>query len=350
MNASMLKAELERRGLRHPTSAVVNKERATTCGPATTNKSDVPQPINAARCLLRTSSLVVAVAAKADARTSGLIGTGMVWHVVVPDAVPVPPPLQATAAAPDPSGLGCGPGNIKAQFTGVCPPRPRFNRRTSVPALRDGKTSKHNGRLIYEPHEMSMVKEGDGRGHPNPEFAQRHGLTAASHPPAHTDVCCPLSEHRNANRTAHLKGQSPGKTLATSNKSRAWSRFQLKEAVVFHFLRRGNGLCPTPQLNFKLRDPEADPWFSRPLYWRVLGPGGRGRWRLWRAYNRPHDPRDNRHTAECYKENPNYRTYEDFHERVHRIWDAACIAPEFLSSDKIATRTQARRAAKTRCK
>ena len=263
MNAVTLKTELERRGLRRPTSAVVTKERATTHGLATTNTSDVLQPINAARHLLRTSSLLVAVAAKADARTSGPIGTGMVWYDVAPDAAPVPPPPQATAAAPDPSGLGCGPGNIKAQFTGVCPPRPRFDRRTSVPALVDGKTTKLNGRLVYEPYEMSIAKGGDGRGLPNPEFAQQHGLTAASHPSAYTDVYYPLSEHKirwgNANRTAHLQGQSPGKTLATSNKSRAWSRFQLSEAVIFHFLRRGNGLCPTPQLNFKLRDPSTMP-------------------------------------------------------------------------------------------
>jgi hypothetical protein len=100
MNATTLKAELEKRGLRYPTAASITKERETTYGLATTNTSDVLQPINAAKYLLRTSSLVVAVAARADTRTSGPIGTGMKWHDVAPDAAPVPPLLLLHSIIP----------------------------------------------------------------------------------------------------------------------------------------------------------------------------------------------------------------------------------------------------------
>jgi hypothetical protein len=359
-----VKDQLQQRGLlqQYPTNATItaNKDNIYQTAlqalrPHQTNISCIA----VARCMLalwsKTHAVRVQAASTSKAECAGPPGTGYVWHLISPDTEVVMPPTNRLV--PDEAALGLAPSRPKHQYTGVCNPRVFFSHPTEVPLVENGVAVRDDaGALKYMPYNVGLNEGGDGFNTPNPAFMKASGLTSMSHPVDYCRLFFSRSEHvkrqANANATAMLNNREPGQIYSPDAKSKAWKNFTVNEAIIFHALRRAHGLCPCPQLNFKLKSFAEDPWNSNELV-RSCFPqgGGRERMRLYRAFCRPYNPlaAAKNLTADYKAAHPNWRT-EDFLSRCLALWGSAMTAGEHQSTDEMVGRFQGRSRHKTRCK
>jgi hypothetical protein len=241
----------------------------------------------------------------------------------------------ANRLVPDEAALGLAPSRPKHQHTNAHNPRGFFSHPTEVPLVENGVAVRDDvGALKHTPCNVGLNEGGGGLNTPNPAFVKASGLASMSRPVDFYRIFYPRSEHvkrqMNANITAMRNEREPGKMHSPDAKSKARKYFTVNEAIIFHALRRAHGLCPCPQLNFKLKSFAEDPWNSNELIRSCFSQGGgRERMRLCRAFCRPYNPlvAADKFTAEHKAAHPNRRT-EDFLIRCLALWGTAMIAGE----------------------